>query len=205
MGLVELLAAMVVLSIALLALLAGYGSAFTSLRLASQKTTASELANSQMELYRALPYGSLGLNEATVNDIGDDSGSDYNALYSEDNALAGVVDTSGVQAPSGTINDVAIPDCSTVSSGTLCCPGSSLPGGSNALPAAACAPVQTVTGNDHHSYELDSYVVDTQAESTTTGVSWTERVVTVVVRNPEATGDPELLRMSSALDRLPAS
>src|SRR5215813_2252056 len=59
MGLVELLAAMTVLSIALLALLAGYGSAFVSLRLASQKTTASQLAASQMELYRALPYGNI--------------------------------------------------------------------------------------------------------------------------------------------------
>ena len=186
MGLVELLAAMAVLTIALLALLAGYGSAFMSLRLASQKTTATELANSQMELYRALPYGSIGLDADTVNDIGDDSGSDYNALYSEDSALDGAVDTSGVQAPSGTVNDVT-QDCSSVA------------------PAQACAPVQTITGNDHHAYQIESYVVDLQTESTTTGVSWTERVVTVVVRDPEAVGDPELLRISSAFDRLPAS
>lgn len=187
MGLVELLAAMVVLTIAILALLAGYGSAFVSLRLASQKTTATELANSQMELYRSLPYGSIGLDADTVNDIGDDSGSDYNALYSEDSALDGAVDTSGVQAPSGTVNDVAIQDCSTVA------------------PEQACEPIQTVTGNDHHRYDVYSYVVDLQAESTTTGVSWTERVVTVVIRDPEKTGDPELLRISSAFDRLPAS
>jgi type II secretory pathway pseudopilin PulG len=187
MGLVELLAAMAVLTIALLALLAGYGSAFTSLRLASQKTTASELANSQMELYRALPYGSIGLDDATVSTIGDDTSPSYNALYSEDGALAGAIDTSGVQAPSGTVNDVTLANCSSVA------------------PAQACAPVQTVTGNDHHSYQIESYVVDLQAASTTTGVSWTERVVTVVVRNPEAVGDPELLRISSAVDRLPAS
>jgi len=187
MGLVELLAAMAVLTIALLALLAGYGSAFTSLRLASQKTTASELANSQMELYRALPYGSIGLDDATVSAIGDDTSPSYNALYSEDGALAGAIDTSGVQAPSGTVNDVTLANFSSVA------------------PAQACAPVQTVTGNDHHSYQIESYVVDLQAASTTTGVSWTERVVTVVVRNPEAVGDPELLRISSAVDRLPAS
>jgi hypothetical protein len=36
-------------------------------------------------------------------------------------------------------------------------------------------------------------------------VSWTERIVTIVVRNPEASGDPELLRITSAFDRLPAS
>src|SRR5215472_14057002 len=164
MGLIELLAAMVILSIALLALLAGYGSAFVSLRLSSQKTTATQLANSQMELYRALPYGSIGLDADTVDDIG--------------------VDTSGVQAPSGTVNDVAIQDCSTIA------------------PAQACAPVQTVTGNDHHQYDIYSYVVDTQALNLSTGLSWTERVITIVIRNPEATGDPELLRISSAVDRL---
>ena len=187
MGLIELLAAMVILSIALLALLAGYGSAFVSLRLSSQKTTATELANSQMELYRALPYGSMGLDAATISDIGDDTSADYNALYSEDHALDGAIDTSGVQAPSGTVNDVTIQDCSTIA------------------PAQACAPVQTVTGNDHHQYDIYSYVVDTQALNLSTGLSWTERVITIVIRNPEATGDPELLRISSAVDRLPAS
>jgi prepilin-type N-terminal cleavage/methylation domain-containing protein len=187
MGLIELLAAMALLSIALMALLACFGSTYASLRLSSQKTTASELANSQVELYRALPYASIGLDDATVNDIGDDSSSDYNATYSDDPALYGAIDTSGVQQPSGTVNDVTIPNCSTVA------------------PSAACAPVQTVTAQDHHSYEIDSYVVDLQTESTTTGVSWTERVVTVVIRNPEATGDPELLRISTAFDRLPAS
>jgi type II secretory pathway pseudopilin PulG len=187
MGLVELLAAMVVLSIALLALLAGYGSAFVSLRLASQRTTATQLANSQMELYRALPYGSIGLDASTISDIGDDTSADYNALYSEDSALDGAIDTSGIQAPSGTVNDVTLQDCS-------------------AVPAAACEPVQqNVVGNDHHHYDIYSYVVDTQSRDSTTGLSWTERVVTIVIRNAEATGDPELLRISSAFDRLPAS
>jgi prepilin-type N-terminal cleavage/methylation domain-containing protein len=187
LGLVELLAAMAILSIALTALLAGYGAAFTSIRLASQKTTASQLANSQMELYRALPYASIGLDDATVSDIGDDTSSNYNEQYTDDVALDGAVDTSGVQAPSGTVNDVTITNCSTVA------------------PAQACQPVQTVTGQDHHSYIVESYVVDTQAESTTTGVSWTERIVTIVVLNAEKTGHPELLRITSAFDRLPAS
>ena len=184
---VELIAAIAVLTIALMALLAGYGSAFTSMRLASQKTTASQLASSQLELYRALPYQNIGLDSDTVSDIGDDTSGNYNELYSDDVALIGVVDTSGVQAPSGTVNDVAIDSCSTVA------------------PAAACEPVQTVTGHDGHSYEIESFVVDTQAVSTTTGVSWTERIVTIVVRNAEASGDPELLRIASAFDRLPAS
>jgi type II secretory pathway pseudopilin PulG len=187
MGLVELLAAMVILSIALLALLAGYGSAFASLRLSSQKTTATELANSQMELYRALPYGSIGLDATTTGDIGDVTSPNYNALYSLDPALDGAIDTSGVQAPSGTVNDVGIQNCATIA------------------PAQACAPVQTVTGNDHHQYDIYSFVVDTQALNLSTGLSWTERVITIVIRNPEVTGDPELLRISSAVDRLPAS
>src|SRR5262249_48837872 len=161
MGLVELLAAMTVLSIALLALLAGYGSAFVSLRLASQKTTASQLAASQMELYRALPYGNIGLDADEINDIGDDTGPAYNALYSEDSALDGAIDTSGIQAPSGTVNDVTIQDCAIT-----------------ILPEHACEPVQEdVVGNDHHKYDIYSYVVDTQSLDSTTGLSWTERIV----------------------------
>jgi len=63
---VELLAAMFILTIALLALMAGYSSAFVSLHSASNKSTAATLADNQLELYSSLPYDSVGLDQATL-------------------------------------------------------------------------------------------------------------------------------------------
>ena|SRR5579871_4122416 len=184
-GLVEMVAAMTVLAIALLSLLAGYGSAVLSLRASATKTSATELANAQLELYRALPYASIGLDAATVAAIGDDTNQSYDSLYDTNAALAGqwVTDPSTgqqTQLPSGTVNDVVISGC-----------GSS----------ANCLPVQVVTGSDHHSYRIETYVRDEQNPYATTGITWTERIVTVVVRDAQATGEPELAQLESAFDR----
>src|SRR4051794_14597438 len=65
-GMIELVIAIVLLSVALLALMAGYDSAFMSLKSASHEETASSLANAQLELYSALSYNSIGLDKTTV-------------------------------------------------------------------------------------------------------------------------------------------
>jgi prepilin-type N-terminal cleavage/methylation domain-containing protein len=65
-GMIELLAAMFILTIALLALMAGYSSAFLSLHSASNKSTAATLADNQLELYSSLPYDSIGLDQTTL-------------------------------------------------------------------------------------------------------------------------------------------
>lgn len=64
--LVELLVASVVLSVALLALMAVYDSAFMSLHKAAQKTAAATLAQNQLELYSALSYTDVGLDAASL-------------------------------------------------------------------------------------------------------------------------------------------
>jgi prepilin-type N-terminal cleavage/methylation domain-containing protein len=61
MGLIELLIAMTVLSVALLALIAAFNSGALTLQRASRISTASALADAQMELYRALAYGAIRL------------------------------------------------------------------------------------------------------------------------------------------------
>ena len=180
-GLIELLAAMAVLSIALLALLAGYGSAVSSLRATSLSSTASGLADGQMELYRALPYASIGLDAATTTAIGDSSSGSYDSLYATNPLLDGAFVTDPVtgvvsQLPSGTVNDFTIADC-------------------GATPQ--CLPVQTVTGNDGNPYRIETFIVD----EPTASIGWYERVVTVVVRDANVSGMPVLAQLSSGFDR----
>jgi prepilin-type N-terminal cleavage/methylation domain-containing protein len=66
-GLLELLMAMTMLSIGILALVAAFNSGTVALRRASQTSTAAALADAQMELYRALTYGAIQLDSNAVN------------------------------------------------------------------------------------------------------------------------------------------
>jgi Tfp pilus assembly protein PilV len=65
-GLVELLIAMLMLNIGLLAVVAAFSSGIVSLNRASRITTASLLADQQMELYRALTWASIRLDTTAV-------------------------------------------------------------------------------------------------------------------------------------------
>lgn len=65
-GLIEMLIAMVVLNIGILALVAAFQAGAISLRRASHITTASAIADSQMELYRALVYNQLVLDSTQL-------------------------------------------------------------------------------------------------------------------------------------------
>ena len=68
--LVELIAAMAVLSIALLALMASYDQTFFSSRSSGKTSSATLLANNQLELYEAYSYWtsftSIGLDQSTL-------------------------------------------------------------------------------------------------------------------------------------------
>jgi Tfp pilus assembly protein PilE len=66
-GLLELLMAMTMLNIGILALVAAFNSGAVALQRASRVTTASALADAQMELYRALTYSAIGLSSTSVN------------------------------------------------------------------------------------------------------------------------------------------
>jgi prepilin-type N-terminal cleavage/methylation domain-containing protein len=65
-GLIELLAALVVLSIGILALFAMFESGIRQLTRASTVTTAGALADKEMESYRAIKYASIGLPDTLV-------------------------------------------------------------------------------------------------------------------------------------------
>ena len=66
-GLLELLMAMTMLSIGILALVAAFNSGTVALERSDRTATAAALADSQMERYRALTYGAIQLDQNAVN------------------------------------------------------------------------------------------------------------------------------------------
>lgn len=65
-GLIELMAAMTVLMVGILALFAMFESGIRHLSRASTVTTAGALADREMESYRAMRYASIGLPDSLV-------------------------------------------------------------------------------------------------------------------------------------------
>ena len=66
MGLIELLAALMLLTIAIMALLSGFSSSIVSLRRAGAEGTGLTVADRQMEIYRTLPFACVTLNGGTA-------------------------------------------------------------------------------------------------------------------------------------------
>jgi Tfp pilus assembly protein PilV len=69
-GLIELLIAMVILQVALLALVGAFGAGSVALGRASRANTGQALANQQMELYRSMTYDPIGLDTAAAPTTG---------------------------------------------------------------------------------------------------------------------------------------
>lgn len=65
-GLIELLIAMIILNVGILAIVASFNAGIVSLNRASRITTAAVVADQQMELYRAITYDSIRLASATI-------------------------------------------------------------------------------------------------------------------------------------------
>jgi type II secretory pathway pseudopilin PulG len=65
-GLIELLMAIVMLNIGILAIVAAFNAGIVSLNRASRISTGASLADAQMELYRALTYDAIALDPSTI-------------------------------------------------------------------------------------------------------------------------------------------
>ena len=100
-GLIELLMAMVILNIGILAIVAAFNSGIFALNRASKISTASALADSQMELYRAITYNAIALDSTALGVVDN--------TYKCDSAL-------GVSCPNSTSGEV-----------TATCSGSPVP------------------------------------------------------------------------------
>jgi type II secretory pathway pseudopilin PulG len=66
LGMIELLAAMALLSIAIAALLAAFASSVLSISRTGTEGTALTVADRQLEVYRTLPFACIALNSGTA-------------------------------------------------------------------------------------------------------------------------------------------
>lgn len=129
-GLIELLVSMMMLNIGILAIVAAFNSGALALKRAGEVSTASVVADKQMELYRALKYTEIALDSASVTTANSDT------IYQCDSANK--IDPAGA---CGGVNQQTqqLKTCGTLT--------------------AQCNPRQTVTGPDSRSYRVDTYVV----------------------------------------------
>lgn len=129
-GLLELLVSMVMLNIGILAVVAAFNSGALALKRAGEVSTASVVADKQMELYRALKYTEIALDSASVTTANTDT------TYQCD--VANMIDPAG---PCGGANQQVqlVKTCSTMT--------------------PQCNPRQTVSGPDQRQYRVDTYVV----------------------------------------------
>jgi Tfp pilus assembly protein PilV len=76
---VELLIAMTVLAVGVLAIVAGYSSGYVAVRRATQVSSATVLADAQMERFRAVRYSYIALNTSLTVDSTYTGDSAYNS------------------------------------------------------------------------------------------------------------------------------
>ena len=81
-ALVEMLAAIVVINIGLLAILLSLTSGMTTLRRSAETSTASAIADRQLERYRAVAFGSIYLDTAAVDPLATDTTYEGDIAYS---------------------------------------------------------------------------------------------------------------------------
>ena len=126
----ELLMAMVMLNVGILAVVAAFSSGNAALYRASRTSTAGALANKQMEAYRGLKYDNI------VFVTSEWTSAIANSTYTGDTVYQ--ANMSNPVAPHALVATV----------GT--CPAN--------VPASACDPSYTTTGADHRSYRVDTYL-----------------------------------------------
>ena len=162
---IELIAAQLILTIALLAFIGALSLGFFAVGSAGQTSAAGQLANNQLELYSALPYSSIGLDGTTFASV-----QSTDATYSSDESTL-----------PGSGTDVPVSGC-----------GSS----------PQCSPVQMLTGADHKTYKLETFIRLLPNPSIPSRL---EKVVTEVVRNASVSSSSVVLKMQTAFDTGPPS
>jgi Tfp pilus assembly protein PilV len=129
-GMLELLMAMVMLNVGILAVVAAFSSGNAALYRANRISTSGALANKQMEAYRGLKYDNIVFVTSEWTSAIADSTYTGDTVYQQN--MASPV------APKALV--------ATVSS----CPAN--------VPDTACDPSYTTTGADHRSYRVDTYL-----------------------------------------------
>jgi type II secretory pathway pseudopilin PulG len=186
---VELLMAITVMAVALTALVVVFSTSLLSMRIASQATTATLLADAQMETFRAMTARDIGI------DLSAGTVAALDSTYTNDAACAN-------SSISKTCAANTVPSTETGPTGTTPHTCATINGWyPNTLP---CTPSRTVTAAttpaspDHRSYRVDTYVIQLAAVITGT-LQRTRKQVTVIVRDGSALGRA-LARESSIFD-----
>jgi Tfp pilus assembly protein PilV len=94
MTLVELLIAMFVLTIGILALVAAYSSGYVALNRATRVSSATLVANAQMERFRALQYSAIQLNTSCGTNCAEDATFTGDTAYNATAQVTGCASTT---------------------------------------------------------------------------------------------------------------
>lgn len=100
--LVELLIAMVVLTVGILALIAAYSSGYLALNRATRVSSARLIADQQMERYRALQYTAIRLNTTCGTSCTEDATFTGDTTYSSAAQVTGCSTTDSTCLPTQT-------------------------------------------------------------------------------------------------------
>jgi type II secretory pathway pseudopilin PulG len=187
-GMIELVASLTVLAVAIAALVSLMAVGAVTLQRADQKGTAATLADKQLEVYRGSGYVDIRLDATAVNAIS--ASNAYVTAHSSDSTIPARVTCSSSSGASGTPSG-----CLVVGGVT---PETACPGVATDPPA--CLPIQTVVGPDHRTYEIDTYI---QYATPSAGVITGRQLkqVLVVVRDPNRPGSPIIARNGSSFDQ----
>jgi hypothetical protein len=164
-----------VLQVALLALVGAFSASSVALGRASHVSTAVELANQQMELYRSMPYDAIGLDTAGAPTTGPYV-ADTTVCPSGQSPVCGNTPPRNNKQPS-----TASWDCTAATGPTSVSTYYSANG------INPCVAHRTVTGAsspDGHAYSVDTYILWT---ATTSTVRASKRVSVVVRDGSSAT------------------
>jgi Tfp pilus assembly protein PilV len=92
--LVEMLIAMMFLTVGILALVAAYSSGYTALNRATRVSSATLVADAQMERFRALKYGAIQLNTSCGTTCTEDATFTGDSAYSSTAQVTGCSSTT---------------------------------------------------------------------------------------------------------------
>jgi Tfp pilus assembly protein PilV len=150
LGLIELLIAMVILQIALLAIIGAFGSGAVALGHAGKASTASVLADQQLELYRSMPYDAIGLDTA---------GAPTTGTYTGDTSVCAAAQTPSC-ANSGPRNNLGTSawSCTAASGATSVSTYFSANGINPCLAHRQVTSATTPPSPDGRSYYVDTYI-----------------------------------------------
>jgi prepilin-type N-terminal cleavage/methylation domain-containing protein len=152
-GMVELLCAMAILAVGILAVFGLFEAGVVAIKRASTITTAAALADTEMERFRAGTYSTLGLAQEDVDAV---PGTDP---YKSDPAW------KPISSPVNALNSTVV---------VAKCPAS---------PCTDMLPTRTATGADHKTYRVDTYMTWHAVENSSGTKGRQVKLVTIVVRD----------------------